>query len=429
MIYLLRRWVEANQVILANAASLIGTTAVTSSFGFFFWWFAARLFPPAAVGLASAAISAMMLLGTVGMLGLGTLLIGELHRQPDKTGPLITTAMLVAGMAAGGLGILFAVVAPHLSTEFEPLAQGFESVTLFVSGVVLSAITLVLDQALIGLLSGRLQLWRNTFFAAAKLIALLIAGIWFAERHGLTIYTTWIVGNLVSLVAVAGIILLKGIRIIYRPLWGLLRELGRSALEHHTLNIALIAPGKALPVLVTGLLSAKLNASFYIAWMIASFAFVAPGALTTVLYAVGAADPTSLPDKIRLTLKLSLLAGLLTSSILLVSSTQVLSLFGTAYAEQAAWILPILALGVFPLIVKDHYVAICRVHSRILVAAMLMIAGGIFELIMAVIGASISGLLGLSLGWVAALCVEAALMASMVYKTATSVGSPRLEPG
>ena len=73
---------SARRAILVNAGSLVGTTAVTAGLGFVYWLVAARVFPPGVVGLASALISAMSLLGFVGMLGLGSLLMGELPRQP-----------------------------------------------------------------------------------------------------------------------------------------------------------------------------------------------------------------------------------------------------------------------------------------------------------------------------------------------------------
>jgi Na+-driven multidrug efflux pump len=179
-----------------------------------------------------------------------------------------------------------------------------------------------------------------------------------------------------------------------------------------------------LPILVTVLLTATVNASFYAAWMIANFVFVAPGALTMVLYAVGAADSSALARKTRFTLKLSLLAGGLACGVLLISAYQVLRLFGSVYAEQAGWSLRILALGVFPLIIKVHYVAICRVHGRVAGAALRMAAGGLLELVMAGIGAGLGGLPGLSVGWLAAVCVQAALTAPTVYKTATNVDAP-----
>jgi O-antigen/teichoic acid export membrane protein len=51
--------------LFVNAGSLMGTTAVTSLFGFAYWWVAARTAPAEAVGQASAAVSAMTLIGTM----------------------------------------------------------------------------------------------------------------------------------------------------------------------------------------------------------------------------------------------------------------------------------------------------------------------------------------------------------------------------
>src|SRR5947209_17903044 len=109
------QWLQVDSVILVNAGSLVGTTAVTSMLGFVYWWLAARQFPPEAVGFASAAISAMMLLGTVCILGLGTLLIRELPRRLGREVSLISAALIVVCALGGCIGILFAVIAPYTS--------------------------------------------------------------------------------------------------------------------------------------------------------------------------------------------------------------------------------------------------------------------------------------------------------------------------
>src|SRR5579862_892619 len=92
---MLHRWITKYGLLLANAGSLFGTTLITAGIGFGYWWSAARLYPAAAVGFSSAAISAMMLLGSGGIVGLGTLLVGELPRQPGKEASLISAALLL----------------------------------------------------------------------------------------------------------------------------------------------------------------------------------------------------------------------------------------------------------------------------------------------------------------------------------------------
>ena len=93
------QWDKASTAIVINAGTLIGTTAVTSGLGFAFWWLAVRMFSTEAVGLASATISTMTLLGSFAVLGFGTLLIGELPRQRGKESSLISAAVIVVGGA------------------------------------------------------------------------------------------------------------------------------------------------------------------------------------------------------------------------------------------------------------------------------------------------------------------------------------------
>ncbi|HEV8222231.1 MAG TPA: hypothetical protein VGQ05_18315, partial [Streptosporangiaceae bacterium] len=156
-----------HQDLLSNASSLAATTGVASVLGFGFWALAAHLFSQQAVGYGSAAVSAMTLLGTVGMLGLGTVLIGELPRRRARAG-LVSAALITCGTGSLLLGIGFAVAAPQFSTRFADVSGTLGHLALFAAGVALTGVTLVFDQAAIGLLRGGLQLSRNSVFAAVK---------------------------------------------------------------------------------------------------------------------------------------------------------------------------------------------------------------------------------------------------------------------
>ncbi len=407
--------------MLVNAGSLIGTTAITSALGFVYWWIAARYFSPESIGFASACISAMMLLGSFCVLGLGTLLITELPRQPGREASLISTALLVVSLVGTCVGIAFAQLAPYAIPSFQLLrASGVDSIT-FAVGVSLNAITLVLDQALIGLLRGSLQLWRNTLFAIIKLGTLFVVSSWFTRNIGIALYALWAVSSALSMLVLVIPIALKkqGIK-RYLPQWGLLRKMGGAAVQHHMLNLILQFPTQVLPLMVTALLSARMNAWFYVSWMIVSFVFVIPGALTTVLHAMNSAQPATLAHKARVTIGLAVLTGLLTNIVLQFGTTQVLSIFGSTYAENAAWCLRALALAAFPLIIKNHYISICRIQDQIGGAILGILPGGILEVVAAAFGAHIGGLTGLSVGWVAAIAVEALCMFPTVYKAVWS---------
>ena len=423
---LLYRWIKTNGIMLFNAGSLVATFIVKSGLGFAYWWVAARQFSPEAVGVASAAVSAMTLLGTFCMLGLGTLLIRELPRQPGQEAALISAALLTVAFAGACIGLLFALGVPSLSTNLQPLRTSVPAVALFAIGVSLATVNLVLDQVLIGLLRGDLQLWRNTLFAGAKLVALTAVGFWLSQRGGMTIYATWALGDAISLAALAGFAILKGKQILRKslPKWGLLRKLGPSALQHHLLNLLLIGPNFALPLLVTVLISATMNAWFYVAFLVADVVYVVPQALVMALYAVSSAQPHVLARKARLAMSLAVITCALANAVLLFGSRQLLELFGPGYADQGVWSLRFLALGAFPFLIKDLYIAICRIQDRIAKALLPLTGGAILELGLAALGARLGGISGLSLGWLIAVCIEAVLMSRRVYKTVRPISMP-----
>ncbi len=430
-ITVLRRSLGANRAILTNTSSLLGTTAVTSLLGLVFWGVAPVYFSINAIGLAGASVAAMMLLGQVSMLGLGTLLIGEFPRHRGQEASLVAVALITTTITGGALGALFAVLAPHVLSGLQPLAESAVAVVIFALGVALTASTFVLDQALIGLLRGDLQFGRNTVLAVAKLLAVMVAGIVFRGAGGLAIYGAWAFGNIASLLGLALLVVArKQWPHSYRPRWTLLRGLGRSALGHHALNLVQQVPNTAFPLVVTAVLSVAMTGYFYYSWMIASFAFLGLTSLATVLYAVGATDPVLFAKRMQLTLRLALVGGVAAAGIMLVGANAIMMILGhgnPAYVQYGAPSLRILELGVFPLIIRTHYVAVCRVSGRLGQAATIIAVGGGLELIGAGLGAHIGALTGLSVGWVIVVSVEAAFMVRVVYRAAYR--SERIETG
>lgn len=409
-----------------NASSLIGTTVITSGLGFVYWLVAARFFPPQVLGLASATISAMTLLGFFCTLGLGTLLMGELSRHPENEFSLISASLILVGGVGGFLAIVFAVVAPLAAVDFHILSANLGNIALFAVGVSLSAITLVLDGAFTGLLHSELQFWRNTLFALVKLIALVGAGLLLSHAFGMTIYATWAVGNALSLIVLIGSGLQKkqGYSKLYRPQWKLLRKLAPIALQHHMINVILDIPSLGLPLVVTIVLSATSNAWFYTAYMLAGFTFTIPFALSLVLFAMTSNQLSLLVNKTRMTVGLSFVAIVLANCLLQIGTKQFLGLFGHVYAEQAALSLHILGLAAFPMIIKNHYIAIVRIQGRMAQALLLIAISTLLELGSAALGGRIGGLSGLSVGWFIALCVESMFMFRTVYTVIRSQMSP-----
>lgn len=404
-----------NRTVLGNAGSMMGTVLATALLGAAFWFVAAREFTPEAVGVGSAAVAAMTLLGYLATVGLGTLLMGELPRRRQDHRGLLNAALAVSWAIGIGLGLAFAVASPLVSSELGPLSDTVAAALVFAVGVGLTGLAVVLDQALIGLLRGGLQLTRNVLFSVVKLLALIAASYLLASPGGFWIFATWTAGIALSLVALSRFYWTRGADPL-RPRFRLLAEMRMDAASHHVYNLAIRAPDLVLPLVVVALLSASANANFYIAWMIASFAFMVPVSLSSVLYAVGSGDASGLRERYRLSIALSGGLGLVANVALLGLGDPILAVFGSTYEAQASTTLHILALGVFPETIKAHFLSICRVERRIGETIPLVVGGTFLELAGAVAGGLTGSLAWVAAGWLAAVCIEAAVMSRTVLR-------------
>src|ERR1700761_6909164 len=180
----LRGALKNNRELLRNAGSLAATTGLTSVFGFAFWFIAAKEFTKAEVGYGSAAINAMQLLGTIGMFGLGTMLIGELPRRRERGG-LFAASLITSAVGSLILGLAFLVVVETFHIKNFPEVSGTpQRILIFAAGVALTGSTLVFDEGTIGLMRGGVQLWRNFAMSGLKLVALPVTAIGLHDTFG-----------------------------------------------------------------------------------------------------------------------------------------------------------------------------------------------------------------------------------------------------
>jgi len=438
----LREMAERNQALLANAGSMVGATVVTSLLGVAFWFVAAQHFSQAAVGVAGAAVSAMLLLGFVASLGLGTLLMGELPRRVGSQRSLLNAALIVA--TASGLvgGLAFALIAPLISPNLSPLDETGLAVVAFALATGLTALAYVLDQSLIGMLRGGLQLSRNVVFAAVKLGGLLVIAGLVADPGAAWIYTSWGAGIAISLVVLVRFHLARSGEEELRPDFASLRAMRGAAASHAVVNLALESADLAMPIIVVSLLTPAQNAGFYMAWLVVGFLVMVPLSLSSVAYALDSGEtvaevtdpvegvvhavepgpPEEAGDRFRFTLAASFVFGVAATIVLIPGAELILKIFGSGYAETATTALRVMTLGVFPLIVKTHYIAIHRARRTLRRALPLAWAGTLLELGGGALGAALGGIDGVAWGWVAGLVIEAIVMAPDVF--GGRLGSP-----
>jgi O-antigen/teichoic acid export membrane protein len=410
--------------IVGISASLVGSQALTSVLGLGFWTLAARAFPTTEVGVAAAAVSMMTLLSSLGSLGLGTLLISRLPRTAaGQRRVLVRTCLLAAGLGGAALALLVPMVAIHGfgADNLRPVAGTAAALLGLVVGTGLASLVLVLDQAVLTIGVGGLQLERNTAASVIKIVALVglaVAGV----QDGMGIFLAWTIGTLGSLPLVLwrtrrGTRPGDGLPVERRLVrFELLRGLGRSALSHHALNTTLQGAMQILPIIVTLVLTVEQNAVFNTALMVCGLVFALPYAIAFGVFAAARGDEDGVVSRLPMTVGASTAVGVVAYAVLYPLAGYVLALFGPEYVDGGTPLLRLLAMAGPAFVIKDHYVALRRVQDRTTTALRLLAAFLVVELVAAALGAALGGAAGLCAAWVAVLYGEALVLAVPLWQ-------------
>jgi O-antigen/teichoic acid export membrane protein len=410
---------QRNRDLLRNAGSLAATSGLTSLLGFVFWWVAARQFTKAEIGYGSAAINAMSLLGTIGMFGLGTMLIGELPRRKERGG-LFAASMIASGVGSLILGLAFPILAGVFHAKVPEMNGKLSWLLIFAAGVMLTGATMVFDEGTIGLMRGGVQLWRNLAASVIKLAVLPATAFLLHDQFGVGLTLSFVLGTALSVIPSAMMLVRGGSRVWHRPDWPALRRLFTVALNHNWLNLAIVTPPRLLPVIVTLVVSPTANGVFYIAWMITSFLFMVPAHLSTVLFAIASASPELIAEKLRFVLRVSLMIGLPVMAVLAISAHFALSLFGPGYAPMGTVPLWLLVAGYLPAMPKAQYIAVSRATNRVGRAAALLGVTAACEVAAVIIGGKIDGLDGLCCTYLGVLIIEGIVTTPTVLRAASA---------
>jgi O-antigen/teichoic acid export membrane protein len=422
-------WAQ-NRDLLRNAGSLAATTGLTSLFGFVFWIVADHEFSKSEAGHAIAATNAMQLFGTIGMFGLGTMMIGELPKRLRDRGGLFAASMATSAIGSAILGVIFAVIvglyfsnANHLPGIGGTPGQ----VLIFVTGVTLTGATLVFDEGTIGLLRGGVQLWRNMAMSAIKLAVLPVLAIFLHDSYGVGISLSFVIATAGSVIPAAIMLIRSGSSIYHRPDWQSLRRLFPVAVSHNWLNLAMATPSRIIPIVVPLAVGAAQNSAFFDAWMISSLLFMVPVHLGTVLFALASASPEVVAEKLRFVLRISLLIGLPVMAVLAIAAHFALNLFGPGYAELGTVPLWLLIIGYIPQMPRAQFIAVSRATNRVGQAAGLICFFALCEVASIYfggrlgnqyIGGQLGGLYGLSFAYLGVLVVEGLITAPTVLRAA-----------
>jgi O-antigen/teichoic acid export membrane protein len=291
----------------------------------------------------------------------------------------------------------------------------------------LTAVTTVLNAAVISMGRSWLQVVQNATASSTKLVAVwLPVGVGHLTTGGLTaseLLGGWVGGLALSLV-VCGPLAVRGSRRASREARensvGLVKRYKLLALQHLVLNVSLSGSTLLLPFIASAVLVPAEVAYYATARLLVNGLLAVPYLLSVALFAVASSDVSSLRRRVRQTIMVGLVINVVIVVVIMVSAPLLLGLFGPQYAGHGAIVLRILILAGVPLLVIDHFIAVNRVRKRLAASAYWIAGGTALQLVAGLVGGLIAGLEGMCAGWVGALVCEAAMLSPTVYKAAGS---------
>jgi O-antigen/teichoic acid export membrane protein len=358
-------WQNLKMPLYRNAIYLMMAQALNGAFGLAFWIVAARLYDADDVGLASTAISAILLLTGLAGLGLDYALIRFMSIVGDDSRRLINTSLTISAVTSAAMATVF-LAGLHL---WSPALLYFRNEPLRAAGFVVFAAMVTVyvtqDGAFIGLRSAGFSLAKGLMFNFGR-IALLVPLAALFGAFGLV--SAWGVSAAVAL-AIGAVIFLPRVSRGYRPVPDMSRSvidrIIRYSLTNYVSIILWTCPGYILPLMVANLVNIESAAYFYAAWAIANVLFQVPMAVSFSLFAEGSVDEQQLEQNTRRSLKLSLLIVIPISLLIAISASLILMVFKTEYADTSANLLRLLALSAVPMSVNCMYFVVHRVRMRL----------------------------------------------------------------
>lgn len=349
-----------------NAYALMAATTLSSLLGMGYWALAARLFPTAAVGQASAAISAMLLLANASQLNLSVGLMRFLPVSRGREGRLIATSYAVAFLAGTLLALAFLAVSDSLSENLVFLTESKFTAFLFVLGVSSWTTFALQDAVLTGM---RAAVWvpvENSIFGLVKIGLLALAAVILTTNE---ILTSWVVPMVLIVIPVTWFIFRRVVpaaQLDDRPEHEAptARHIVRFVGIDYIGTLLSHASMTTLPLLVIGFAGPEVSAVFYIAWTLGMAMDMVATSTSSSFLVEGSGRPEALAQLRRAATRRAAL--LLTPAALGVCllADPILRVFGEDY-RAGRWALVLLALAALPRMVLLISLAHLRVLRRV----------------------------------------------------------------
>ena len=349
----------------------MANTANLAFFGFLFWLLAAHMYSPASVGTYTGVIAGTGLLAAVAALGLQNTMIRHIAGAENPR-ELITVAVLAIATVGAALCLLtILVIGPHIPASLH-LQQHGGTVILLTALVVFTAVSAILDAALIAIRATYAVLITNLIASVVKIVGLVLLAPLHAEGLLLSLSLALFISAVL-----AGVALIRrtGGKRARLASFLLLKRFLLLTSGNYLATILGILPSTIVPIEALILRGPADTARFAVAGLVAGFLMVIPSTVSQVLFAEASRKGVSFDQKLLVRKALRGIFALLLPAvaITIAAAPLLLRLFGASYAAAATGALRVFSLCA--LLAGGTYLVDSLLIARDRVAAYVFING------------------------------------------------------
>ena len=357
-----------------NAAALIASSMITAVIGLVFWVVAARLLSTGDVGIGTAIVTSIVLLGNVATLGLRSGLIRFMSAAGSSAGRFIGTAYALCAAVAVVLAAGFVIGTPLWAADLIVLRERPIDAVLFAMACAVWTVFVLQDNVLTGL---RQAVWvpvENLGYSIAKLAMVMLL----ASTGAWALPVAWSVPALIAAVPVNvlvfGRLLGQGQQRPADEAVFTARAVARFSIGDHAADMVRLLGAEVVVLFVLANRGAEDTAYVFFAMTIAATGQLVTANIVTAFIAEAAARPAHALDLARRAATQSLAIIVPGALVGVAVAPLVLRVFGATYADNGTTLLRLLALGAIPLSIVSLALGWARVERNIWL--IIRIAGG-----------------------------------------------------
>ena len=330
--------------LLKNSAYFMVTNFFSLIIGFFFWVVVARYYKPDDVGIASAMLSNIYLISTIGSIGLPVALTFYLPIHTKDANKIINSCMIISIVVTMIFSFISIIGIRIWVPEMNLAIKDLWSVIIFIMVTIMTTMSSLMTGIFTAGKRSSFHMIKENIFSITKIFFIIL----FSSFGAIGILLSWNIGLMIS--TIVGFFLMHKLwrytpMIVLDPI---INDMANFSIGNYIASIFYFLPRYIFPILIVNLISAESAGYFFISMTIAGLLYGIPTS-TVGPFLVESSDKKKFWNNVNKVIKFNtvlLIPGLF---ICLIFGKFILNIFNPSYADHSFTTLAILSLTSIPM--------------------------------------------------------------------------------